>query len=56
MAAPPREVGGCQLTVAWPLPAVALTLWGAVGTVLVPVGVTAFEGLDAGPEQHVLSA
>lgn len=55
-AAPPRDVGGLQLTVAWALPAVALTDCGAVGTVLVPVGVTAFDGLDAGPEPLSLSA
>ena len=42
----PPLLGAVQLTVACPFPAVAVTFVGAPGTVM---GVTAFEGLDAGP-------
>ncbi len=50
IAAPPRDAGGLQLTDAWALPAVAVTDCGAVGAVLVPVGVTAVDGLEEGPQ------
>jgi hypothetical protein len=46
MADPPLLAGAVQLTVAWPLPAVALTAVGAPGVVR---GVTAAEGDEAGP-------
>jgi hypothetical protein len=42
----PFDGRGVKLTVACPLPAVALTPVGAPGT---PAGVTAFDGADAGP-------
>ena len=41
MALPPLLSGGVKLTVAWPLPAVALTAVGGFGT---PAGVTLFDG------------
>ena len=43
---PPLLAGGANLTVAAPLPGVAMTARGAVGTV---AGVTALDGADAGP-------
>ncbi len=46
IALPPFEVGAVQLSVACPLPAEAETFVGALGG---PIGVTAFEGVDAGP-------
>jgi hypothetical protein len=46
MALPPLDAGGVKLTVAWALPAVALTHVGALGT---SAGVTGVEGLEAGP-------
>ncbi len=45
MLAPPLEAGGVQLTVAWPIPAVAVTLVGAPGRA---AGVTALEGAEVG--------
>ena len=47
IAAPPFELGAVQLTVACPLPAVAVTPVGAPGAVA--AGVTALLGLDAVP-------
>jgi hypothetical protein len=44
----PPFTGAVQLTVAWPSPAAATTLLGAPGAVGA-LGVTAFEGLEAGP-------
>jgi hypothetical protein len=44
IAEPPVDAGAVHVTVAWPLPAVALTFVGAPGT---PVGVTEEEALDA---------
>jgi hypothetical protein len=43
MVEPPLDAGAVQLTVAWALPALALTLVGALGG---PAGVTLFEGDD----------
>ena len=43
---PPFEVGAVQVTVAWPLPAVAVTLVGAPGGA---AGVTVLEAAEAGP-------
>ena len=41
IAAPPLELGAVKLMVAWPLPAVAVPMVGAPGTVtVVAVGVT----------------
>ncbi len=48
MALPPLEAGAVQLTVACPLPGVAVTAVGAPGTVEL-LGVTLFDGADAGP-------
>jgi hypothetical protein len=47
------EAGAVQLTVAWAFPAVAVTPVGALGTV---DGVTAVDGLDAGPVPFALAA
>jgi hypothetical protein len=46
IALAPFEAGGVKLTVAWALPAVALTPVGGPGTL---EGVTLFEALEAGP-------
>ena len=46
MGLPPFEAGGVKLTVACALPAVAVPIVGAPGTV---AGVTLLEGTDAGP-------
>jgi hypothetical protein len=46
IAAPPLLAGGVKLTVACALPAVAVPMVGAPGTV---AGVTLFEAADAGP-------
>src|SRR6185436_20476995 len=46
MALPPLSAGAVKVTVACVLPAVALALVGAPGTVL---GVTLFDGTEAGP-------
>jgi hypothetical protein len=46
MADPPLLAGAVKLTVALPLPAVALTVVGASGT---PEGVRMLEGADAAP-------
>jgi len=43
---PPLDRGGVNATVACPMPAVAVPIAGAPGTV---TGVTLFEGADAGP-------
>ena len=43
---PPLLVGAVQLTVAWPLPAVAVTPVGVPGS---PFGVTALDGDESGP-------
>jgi len=52
IADPPFEAGAVQLTVAWALPHVAVTLVGAPGTV---AGVTAFE-VATGPVPTALVA
>jgi hypothetical protein len=46
IALPPFEAGAVKLTVAWALPAVAVPIVGAPGTV---AGVTLLEAADAGP-------
>ena len=43
---PPLDVGAVQVTVAWPLPAVAATLVGAPGAA---AGVTLLEAAEAAP-------
>ena len=53
MGLPPSEAGVVKLTVALALPAFAVTPVGAPGTV---AGVTALEGLDAGPVPTALVA
>jgi len=53
MGLPPFEAGGVKLTVAWALPAVAVPIVGAPGTV---AGVTLLEGLEAGPVPIALVA
>jgi hypothetical protein len=53
MGEPPSEAGGVKVTVAWALPAVALTPVGAPGGTK---GVTLFEGVDAGPVPSPLVA
>ena len=50
---PPSSAGAANVTVACAVPAVALTPVGAPGTV---VGVTAFDGDDAGPGPMALVA
>jgi len=45
MVLPPFDAGAFQLTVAWALPAVAVTLVGAPGT---PPGVMLFDAVEAG--------
>jgi hypothetical protein len=55
IALPPSSVGIVQLTCAAPLATAAATLSGAVGTVG-PVGVTAFEGADTGPDPFAFDA
>ena len=52
---PPLFVGAVQVTVADALPAVAVTPVGAPGTPG-PLGVTAFDGDDAGPSPVALVA
>jgi hypothetical protein len=52
----PVFVGGVKLTVACPLPAVAVTLVGAPGTVALAVGVTELEDAEAGPVPWALVA
>ena len=44
---PPSEAGGVKLTVAIPLPGIAVPIVGASGSV---VGVTLFEAADAAPD------
>jgi hypothetical protein len=53
MALPPLDVGGVKLTVAWPLPAVAVT---AVGTPGTSAGVTELEGPEGGPVPEAFAA
>ena len=53
IAAPPLLAGAAKLTVACVLPATALALVGAPGTV---AGVTALDGALAGPEPTLLVA
>ena len=53
MAEPPLEEGAVKVTVAWVLPAVALTLLGAPGT---PAGVTLLEAEEADPMPTLLLA
>ena len=53
MALPPFDAGAVKLTIAWALPAVAVTPVGAPGG---PTGVTLFEGLDAGPDPSAFVA
>ena len=55
MALPPLLDGAVQLTVADPLPAVAVTPVGAPGAVGV-FGVTALDGAEAGPVPLALVA
>lgn len=43
---PPFDAGGVKVTVACPMPAVAVPIVGAPGTA---AGVTLLEGADAGP-------
>jgi hypothetical protein len=50
---PPLEAGAVQVTVAWALPAVAVTAVGAPGG---PRGVTALEAVEAGPVPAALLA
>ena len=49
IAEPPLEAGGVKLTVAWPLPAVAVAPVGAPGAVGGEPGVTWFDAADAAP-------
>ena len=53
IALPPLLAGAAHETLAWVLPAVAVTPVGALGTV---DGVTAVDGLDAGPVPLALAA
>ncbi len=53
IALPPLSAGAVNVTVACAVPAVALTPVGAPGTV---IGVTAFDGDDAGPVPIALVA
>ena len=53
ITAPPFEAGGANETVACALPAVAVPIVGAFGTV---AGVTLFEAADAGPVPTALVA
>jgi hypothetical protein len=53
MAPPPFEAGGEKLTAACALPAVAVTLVGAPGTV---EGVTLLEGVEVAPVPAELAA
>ena len=49
MAEPPLLAGAVQVTVAEALPAVAVPMVGAPGTVAGAVGVTEFDGAEAAP-------
>ena len=51
---PPSLAGAAQLTVAEPIPAVAATPVGALGTVA--TGVTALEGAESGPAPNAFTA
>jgi hypothetical protein len=53
IALPPFDAGAVQVTVACPLPAVAVTPVGGPGTV---TGVTEFDGAEAGPAPAALLA
>jgi hypothetical protein len=53
IADPPFEAGAFQVTVACPLPAVAVTPVGAPATV---AGVTAFDGAETGPDPPTVAA
>jgi hypothetical protein len=53
MGLPPFETGAVNLTVAWALPAVAVTPLGTPGTV---AGFTLFERVDDGPVPITLTA
>jgi hypothetical protein len=53
MAAPPLDAGAVQLTVAWALPALALTLVGAPGGA---AGVTLLEAEEVAPVPTALVA
>jgi hypothetical protein len=53
IALPPFEAGAVKLTVAWALPATAVTPVGAPGTV---AGVTLLDTADAGPVPIALVA
>jgi hypothetical protein len=53
IALPPFELGAVKLTVAWALPATAVTPVGAPGTV---AGVTLFDAADEGPVPIALVA
>src|ERR1700719_3843848 len=50
MALPPLELGAVQLTVAWALPAVALALVGAPGTVAPPAALNTPATMNQGTE------
>ena len=56
IALPPLEAGADQVTVAWALPAVAVPMVGAPGTVAGATGVTAFELADWLPVPIALMA
>ena len=56
MALPPLEAGAVQVTVAEALPAVAVPMVGAPGTVAGAVGVTELEAAEAGPVPTALIA
>jgi hypothetical protein len=53
MAAPPLEAGAVKETVAWPLPAVAVPMVGAPGTV---AGVMLLDAAEAAPAPMLLVA
>ena len=53
MAEPPLEAGAVKVAVAWALPAVAVPMIGAPGTV---AGVTLFDAAEAGPVPIILVA
>ena len=56
IALPPFDAGGVKLTVACALPALAVPIVGAPGTVAPALGVTAFDAADAGPAPIALIA
>ena len=56
MGLPPFEAGGVKVTIAWVFHGIAVTPVGFPGTVADAVGVTLFEGLEAGPVPMALVA